>query len=91
MSKAQRRAWEIRPDDCAVIRTQLLSKSLSSEKPTQPRVNLPTTKRNPLLLCVGARGFVFSQTLVFRIQTRVLRMSHESDRLAPQGAFPASL
>ena len=24
MSKAQRRVWEIRPDDCAVIRTRLI-------------------------------------------------------------------
>lgn len=55
MSKAQRRAWEIRPDDCAVIRTQLLSKHLSSEKPTQPRVTLPTTKKP--LRCVLRKGF----------------------------------
>ena len=57
MSKAQRRVWEIRPDDCAVIRTSLIKVFVVGETPTTPRRTCRRQKENPLLLCVGARGF----------------------------------
>ena len=56
MSKAQRRAWEIRPDDCAVIRTSLLSKHLSSE--IHPRPSELADDKKALALCV-AQGLLF--------------------------------
>ena len=91
MSISPAACGELSPDDCAVIRTRLLSKHLSSEKLLQRPVELADDKKKTPCFCVLEQGvFVFSPTPVFRIQTRVLRMSHESDRLAPQGAFLAS-
>ena len=89
MSISPAACGELKPEICANLRL-LIKVFVAGETPTPP-VNLPTTKRKPLALCVEQGVFVFSQTPVFRIQTRVLRMSHESGRLAPLGAFPASL
>ena len=81
VSTAQRRVGELKPEICANLRL-LIKVFVVGDAPTPP-VNLTTTKESPLLLCVGARGFRFSQT-------RGLRMSLESDQRVPQGAFPAS-
>ena len=56
MSKAQRRVGKYSPDDCAVIRTSLLSKHLSSEKLRQRPVELDDDKKKTPCFCVLEQG-----------------------------------
>lgn len=58
MSKAQRRAWEIRPDDCAVIRTNLTKVFVVGETYTAP-CQLADDKKKPLAFVCWSKGFRF--------------------------------
>ena len=56
MSKAQRRVGKLKPEICANLRL-LIKVFVVGETPTTPRRTCRRQKENPLLLCVGARGF----------------------------------
>ena len=75
MSISPAACGELKPEICANLRLLIKVFVVVVETPTPP-VNLTTTtKRKPLLLCVGARVFVFSQTPVFRIQTEAKNLA----------------
>ena len=62
MSKAQRRVWEIRPDDCAIIRTRLIKVFVVGETYTAP-CQLADDKKKTPCFCVLEQGvFAFSPT-----------------------------
>lgn len=90
MSKAQRRVGKLKPRICANPRL-LIKVFVVGETYTAP-CQLADDKKKTPCFCVLEQGvFVFSPTPVFRIQTRVLRMSHGSDQRVPQATSPASL
>ena len=64
MSISPAACGEIRPDDCAVVRTSLVSKFLSSEKLLQRPVELDDDKKKTPCFCVLEQGvFALDSTI----------------------------
>ena len=90
MSISPAACGELKPRICANPRL-LIKVFVVGETYTAP-CQLADDKKKTPCFCVLEQGvFAFSPTHGFRIPIPVLRMSHESDRLAPIGAFLASL